>query len=465
MAGSPPDPTGGARADPPADADAKPDPKKGFLLTAEFEDQEALLAPPPEPVPVPPRPLPSGPRLATGASAKKGVALGVHRFVADPSAHPSWGELLSRVLEAGLAPWQAQVWFRLMLLALHGRDAATRANALGRLAAELDPWLRPNASATGALMIGPTRLDAPAASPVASPKLLGVGLFVGLDYPEAAPDAVASALAALVGWAASHALAIEAYGPEEAAPIDLALAIARARDVPTKTLPLPFAAAADARPIDRRLASGALLTELAAARELVAIAPFEAVKRLPPLVQRAPVPAARIVLMQLFSRALRAVHGLAAPEARDAPGLLAQIEARLASPLSTVAATALAGLSMLAPLTLDAQQDPRVLGLDLPLRYPGALEEARAALRVPASGTARKPVPRWVIANVTGADRSLLVATLMGRLPSADPILLQALADLAPTDFEAALHETLRETWTAPADKAAAKATLAAMGR
>jgi hypothetical protein len=159
--------------------------------------------------------------------------------------------------------------------------------------------------------------------------------------------------------------------------------------------------------------------------------------------------------MQALAQALRQLQGSPEP-APDTPGLLAQITARLASPLASVVATALAELE---PLTRPALIDPRALGLDLESRYPDALATARAAL------AASRPVPRWVIANTQGGDRSLVCATLMGRLPSDDMNLLQALMDLAPGDFEPALHEMARESWIDPAARAAAKSCLTRMAR
>jgi|GEM_PF-3573077 len=429
--------------------------KKKFMLTAGFADQEALLVPPPEPIPTPPRPLPSAPRL-TQVTQRKGptpVAIGVHRFVQDPTSHPAWSEFVQRVLELGLHAWQAQVIFRLVLLALHGRDTATRASSLGRLCAELDAWLTP----TTTLMVGPIRLDAPALSPIAGPKLGGVALLAGLAFPEASPEAVASLFAALCGWAAWHAPRVQVYGAldDPPPPLDLVVAMANALARPVQQIPIPtFAISGKAsRPIDRMLTSGVLVLELQAAHILARAAPHEAAKRLPALIAGAPIPAARLVLMQAYAGAMRSIHGLPDPVA-DAPGLLAQIAARFASPLGSVIATALAELAMIARIA-----DPKALGLDLPLRFPTALATAREAL------ANQRVVPRWVVANTQGGDRSLLCATLLGRLPSADPHLLQALVDMAPPELEPALQETVRESWTPSATKAAARATLLSLGR
>ncbi len=436
----------------PGDKDAK----RRFLLTASFADQEALLVPPEEPPPLD-RALPTAPPL-TPPSARKGptgVALGVHRFIADPLAHPAWDEVVQRTLALGLPAWLAQVYFRLALTALFGRDAATRHDALARLTRELDPHLRPETT----LVVGPARADMPAASPVASPPIPGLSLFTGLDFAEAPPDAVLSLIAALTAQAAWHAPSVQLYGPPEGepadlpSPLDLVGATASALDHPLQRVPLPSMSAPDPRPAARLIASGLLTLELAGARRLAVEDPIEATRRLPPLVARAPIPAARLVLMHLLGRALRARHGLPAP-APDTPGLIAQVTARLASPLSTVSATALGELSALASI-----DDPTVLGLDLPSRYPTALATARDALR------AGRAVPRWVVANTQGADRSLLCATLMGRLPSAAPNLLSALVDLAPPDLEPALHEVLRAPWPAPAAKDAARAALGRLGR
>ncbi len=427
--------------------------RKKFMLTAGFADQVALLVPPPEPIPTPPRQLPSAPRL-TQVTQRRGptrVALGVHRFVQDPTSHPAWSDFVQRVLDLGLAAWQAQVIFRLVTLALHGRDPDTRMSSLGRLCAELDPWLTP----TSPLMIGPLRFDAPSANPIASPRLAGVMLLTGLDFPEASPEAIASLFAAMSGWAAWHAPAVQVYGAvdDPPAPLDLVLAMAHAFARPVQHVPIPSMGPAPTRPIDRLLTSGLLVLELQGAQMLARTAPHEALKRLPALVQRAPIPAARLVMMQALASALRTVNALPEP-APDAPGLLAQISARFASPLATIGATALAELGTIARLG-----DARALGLDLPSRYPTALATARDAL------ADHRPVPRWVVANTQGGDRSLLCASLLGHLPSADPHLLQALVDLAPLDLEPALQETLRESWTPPTAKQAARQTLLHLGR
>jgi len=435
------------------DADLARETRKKFMLTAGFADQVAMLVPPPEPIPTPPRPLPSAPRLTQLArpAGPARVALGMHRFAQDPTSHEAWSDFLQRVLDLGLPAWQAQMIFRLVMLALHGRDPDTCMSSLGRLCAELDAWLTPATP----LMVGPLRFDAPSASPIAGPKLAGVALLAGLDFPEAAPEAIASLFAAMCGWAAWHAPAVQVYGAldDPPAPLDLVLAMAHAFARPVQQIPIPSMGAPPSRPIDRMLTSGILILELQAARTLAHVAPHEAVKRLPELLQRAPIPAARLVLMQSFASALRRVHGLPDP-APDAPGLLAQIAARLASPLATVTATALTELAAIARLG-----DAQALGLDLPLRFPTALATARNAL------ANNRPVPRWVVANTHSGDRSLLCATLLGRLPSADPHLLQALVDLAPADLEPALHEMARESWIPPTAKSAARTTLHTLAR
>ena len=431
---------------------ADPDAKKKFMLTASFADQEALLQPPPEPIVDEQRVLPTALRLAPPAQkASRGVALGVHRFVSDPTAHPAWQELVSRALDLGLAAWQAQVAFRLALITLHGRDPATRLGALARLCAELDPWLRP----TAPLVVGPANPVAPSASPVASPRMAGLSLFAGLELPEANADLVASIPAALTAWSAWHAPAITVYQPDgdPPSPLDLVLAIGDALARPITIVSLPFPVAPERRPPERLVASGVMTLEVRGARLLAERTPTQALTRLPALLRRAPIPAARVAIMHALAAALRRVHGLPTPPP-DAPGLLAQIGARLASPLHAVIDTALSELT-----ALERAADPLALGLDVPLQYGDALATARRSL------AGHVPVPRWVVANTQGGDRGLLCATLMGRLPSADPHLLQALVDLAPIDLEPALAETARETWIDPASRGAARAWLERLGR
>jgi len=437
-----------AAPEPPDGTDAK----KRFILTAGFDDQEALLQPPPEPIFDPRLVLPTAQRLPSPPVKQRPVSgPGVHRFVADPTSHPAWSELLGRALELGLAAWQAHVVFRLALIALHERDPETRLTALGRLCAELDPWLRPREP----LVVGPTNPVAPSASPIASPRLPGLSLFAGLELPEASPEDVASIPAALTAWAAWYAPALSLFEPEgePEAPLDLVRAIGEALARPITTTPLPFPVAPERRAPADLVASGVMTLEVRGARLLAAQDSAQAVRSLPALIRRAPIPAARVALMGALARALRAVHDLP-PPAIDGPGLLAQMTARLASPLHSVITTALAELDALVHTT-----DPIGLGLDVPTRYPDALATARRAL------AAHRPVPRWVIANTQGADRGLLCATLMGRLPSVDPHLLQALVDLAPADLEPALIEMTRETWVDAETRAVAKDWLERLGR
>lgn len=421
--------------------------KKRYILTAGFVDQEALMAPPegapglehalPLPRPVPPAPPPEPPPI------------GVHHYVVDPASHPAWDEVVQRTLAAGLPAWLAQLHFRLVMLALHGRDGEARHSALGQLARLLDAQLVP----AGPLMVGPARLDAPAASPIASPQLAGVALYAGLDLAEADPEAVVSLMATLAGWAAWHAPGVQAFGPTDAAPLDMVVAMARALHRPIQETPIAVHAGADPRSLEERLGSGIVVVELAAARQLAREAPEAAIIRLPELVRSAGTPAAALALMEYLAQALRTIHDLESP-APDTPGWIAQCTAHLASPLESVRATALQLLS-----TLARVDDAELLGLDLPTRYAGALAETRAAL------AAHRTVPRWVIANIQGADRALLCAMLLGRLPSADPVLLQALVDLAPAELEPALRETLREPWVPAAAKAAAREALKRKGR
>ncbi len=427
--------------DEPLDPVALREAKKKFILTASFDEQLELLAPPPEPVPIAPRPLPHMPVLPAPPPRPVAPIIGVHRFVASPETHPAWGEVVTRALALELPPWHAQVLFRMALLALHG-EGALRHETLGRLCAELDAHLRPK----GPLMIGPLRFDAPTASPIAGPMPPGVALFAGLDFPEASAAAQASLIAALCGWAAWHAPSVQAYGMSEASPIDLVTAIAAALDREVQVIPLP------AMPTPSPV-SDTLVEVLQAARSLVEREPMVAIMALPNLIAQAPIPAAKVVLMQLFARALRTRYALPEPPP-DAPGLLAQMTAWLASPLVNVYSSALKALTQLGQLP-----DARVLGLDLQTRFPGTLANTRDALR---RGVA---VPRWVVANTQGGDRALVCATLLARLPSADDNVLQALIGLAPPELEPALHETLRLTWPSPAEKAAARAALEQLGR
>ncbi len=431
-----------------------PDAKKNFILTADFEGQEALLRPPNEPVVEVALPRPGADTCASTQVSSAPLAENhapAHRFVLQPTAHPQWSEFLARALAHGLSAWQAHAAFGLAMQALHGADASERAQGLSQLGPELDAWLRPSTT----LVVGPISMLAPSASPVASPALPGLSLFAGLALPETSPERIASITAALTGWAAGHAPSFRLFAPEGESPppLDLVLAIATARARPAERVPLPgFAAPAIEDPL-ALIDSGVMLHELRAAYALAEHAPADAIARLPALIRRGPIPAARITLMNALSDALRRHHGLPAPQP-NAPGLLAQITARLQSPLAAVTATALAELE-----TLARAPDPLALGLDLATRYPDALTTARQAL---AKGMR---VPRWVIANTEGADRGLLCATLMGRLPSPDGHLLQALADLAPADLGPALAETARLSWIDDATRRAAQDWLARLRR
>ena len=431
-----------------------PDSKKNFILTADFEQQEALLRPPNEPVVEVALPRPGGDNCAPTQASSTPRAEShahAHRFVLQPTAHPQWSEFLARALAAGLSAWQAHAAFGFAMLSLHGADASERAQGLSQLGPELDVCLRPSAT----LVVGPISMRAPSASPVASPALPGLSLFAGLELPETSPERIASMTAVLTGWAAWHAPSFRLFaGAEESPPpIDLVLAIATARARPVERVPLPGLVAPAIEDPLALLDSGVMIHELQAAYALAGDAPADAIARLPALIRRAPIPAARIALMNALSGALRRHHNLPPPPP-NAPGLLAQVTARLQSPLGAVTATALAELEGLA-----RAPDPLALGLDLPTRYPDALTTARQAL---AKGM---HVPRWVVANTEGADRGLLCATLMGRLPSPDGHLLQALADLAPVDLGPALAETARLSWVDDASRRAAQGWLARLGR
>jgi hypothetical protein len=431
-----------------------PDAKKNFILTATFAEQEALLRPPNETVGeiVLPRPAADtciSTQEPTAPAAEQGTP--VHRFVIQPTAHPGWSDFLARALALGLSAWHAHAVFRLAMVALHGADGRERAEALAHLASELDAWLRPNAT----LVVGPISMLAPSASPVASPALPSLNLFAGLPFPETTPELVASMTAALTGWATWHAPSFRLFAPEHQSPppLDLVLAMATAAGRPVERVPLPAPAAPEVADPFMLVASGVLILELQGARALATHAPADAIAHLPAIIRRASIPAVRVALMNALSDALRRHHGLPPPPS-NAPGLLAQITARLQSPLAAVADTALAELDALA-----RAPDPLALGLDLPTRYPDALATARRAL------AESKDVPRWVIANTEGADRGLLCAALMGRLPSADGHLLQALADLAPTDLGPALAEMARVPWIDDAGRRSAQSWLARLGR
>ena len=98
MAAPPADPPNAPGPADPNDASTR-EAKKKFLLTASFEEQEALLAPPPEPVPTPPRRLSSQPHLRayTERRGPTPLALGVHPF-------PGW-LMVCAVMLPGTFAW------------------------------------------------------------------------------------------------------------------------------------------------------------------------------------------------------------------------------------------------------------------------------------------------------------------------------------------------------------------------